>query len=47
MQVVKDLLSIVFVVVIAWFAIMIGSAYEDHVKCMRGYAEYCIAEDFE
>lgn len=29
------------------FAAAIGSAYEDHVRCLNGYEEVCIPEDFQ
>lgn len=34
-------------VVMFFFAAAIGSAYEDHVRCLNGYEEVCIPEDFE
>ena len=41
------------VLLCAVFAVMllgimfVASAYEDHVRCLNGYTEVCIPEDFE
>lgn len=34
-------------VIMFLFAAAIGSAYEDHVRCLNGYEEVCIPEDFK
>ena len=30
-----------------WFCAAVGSAYEDPVRCLNGYEEVCIPEDFK
>ena len=33
-------------IVILWGVMFVASAYEDHVRCLNGYTEVCIPEDF-
>lgn len=45
-EIIKMIIGCVLTLAVLWFAIAVGSAYEDHVRCMNGAAEYCIEQDF-
>ena len=46
-RMVGQVLMILAFIVIILFGFSIASAYEDHVRCLNGYEEACIPEDFE
>ena len=43
----KAALMAILVMVVMYGCMMVGSAYEDHQKCLNGYTEVCIPEDFQ
>ena len=47
MKYLKEVLSIVCVLICFWALIVVGSAYEQHVLCLRGQTDMCIEADFE
>lgn len=44
---VKAVFLALLVMAMFLFVAAIGSAYEDHIRCLNGYEEVCIPEDFQ
>lgn len=40
-------LGYLLVAALIWSFIIIGNAYEDHVRCLNGYTEVCIPADYK
>lgn len=45
-EIIKTIIGSVAAIVILWGAMAVGSAYEDHVRCLNGATQYCIESDF-
>ena len=45
-QIIQSIFGTIAAIAILWGALVIGSAYEDHVRCINGATEYCIESDF-
>lgn len=45
-EIIKNILGTILVVSGIYLIMLFGSAYEDHMKCLNGYTEVCIPEDF-
>lgn len=45
-EIIKTIIGSIAAVVILWGAMAVGSAYEDHVRCLNGATQYCIESDF-
>lgn len=43
----KNIIYTVLIVAFFMAFMLIGSAYEEHARCLNGYTEVCIPEDFE
>ena len=41
------ILGIILFMCCLWCIMTVASAYEDHVRCLNGYEEVCIPEDFQ
>lgn len=46
-EIIKTIIGSIAAIVILWGAMAVGSAYEDHVRCLNGATEYCIESDFQ
>lgn len=45
-EIIKTIIGSIAAIVILWGAMAVGSAYEDHVRCLNGATQYCIESDF-
>ena len=45
-EIIKNIFGTMAAIAILWGALAVGSAYEDHVRCINGATEYCIESDF-
>ena len=45
-EIIKTIIGSVAAIIILWGAMAVGSAYEDHVRCLNGATQYCIESDF-
>lgn len=45
-EIIKTIIGSIAAVVILWGALAVGSAYENHVRCLNGATQYCIESDF-
>lgn len=46
-EIIKTIIGSFMAVAIIWGALAVGSAYEEHVRCLNGATEYCIESDFD
>lgn len=45
-EIIKTIIGSILAIIVIWGLLAVGSAYEDHVRCLNGAAEYCIESDF-
>lgn len=47
MKIVGKIVLFVLTAALIFMLLVVGSAYEDHVRCKNGAVEYCIPADFQ
>lgn len=45
-EIIKTIIGSILAIVFIWGIMVVGSAYEDHVRCLNGATQYCIESDF-
>lgn len=47
MKTILNIISVILCVISVLLILIVASAYEDHVRCLNGYTEVCIPQDFD